>query len=89
MTRVNVQEAKTHLSRYIDRAVQGEVIILCRHNQPVAELRAVTTSPVRQTRVGGLLKGQVHWEPDVFAPMSDEELAEFDPEAIFPRQRQA
>jgi len=89
MTKVNIQEAKTHLSRYIDRVVQGDVIIVCRHNQPVAELRAVQTSPVRRARVAGLLKGQVHWEPDAFTPLTDEELAEFDPAPVFPQQRQS
>jgi prevent-host-death family protein len=89
MTKVNIQEAKTHLSRYIDRVLQGDVIILCRHNQPVAELRAVETSPVRRARVAGLLKGQVHWEPGAFAAMTDEELAEFDRTPVFPRPRQA
>lgn len=89
MTRVNIQEAKTHLSRYIDRAVKGDVIIVCRHNQPVAELRAVETSPARRVRVAGLLKGQVHWERDAFTPMSDEDLAEFDGAPVFPKARQA
>ena len=41
MIKVNIQEAKTHLSRYIDQVEQGAVVIVCRHNQPVAELRAV------------------------------------------------
>ena len=85
MTKVNIQEAKTHLSRYIDRAEQGEVIIVCRHNQPVAELRAIEPSLVRPARVAGLLKGQVHWEPDAFARMSVEELAEFDDAPVFPQ----
>lgn len=89
MTKVNIQEAKTHLSRYIDRAVQGEVIIVCRHNQPMAELRAVETARVRRARVAGLLKGQVHWEPDTFAAMTDEELSEFDRAPVFPQPRQA
>jgi len=89
MTKVNIHEAKTHLSRYIDRVVHGDVIIVCRHNQPVAELRAVETPLVRRARVAGLLKGQVHWEPDAFAAMTDEELAEFDRAPVFPQPRQA
>lgn len=89
MTRVNIQDAKTHLSRYIDKVLNGEVVIVCRHNQPVAELRAVGPSSVRQARVAGLLKGQVDWEPETFAPMSDEELAEFDGAPVFPRTHPA
>jgi prevent-host-death family protein len=76
--KINIHEAKAHLSHYIDRVEQGEVVIVCRRNQPVAELRAIETSPVRPARVPGLLKGRVHWEPDAFAPMGDAEIAEFD-----------
>ena len=84
MIKVNIQEAKTHLSRYIGRVERGEVVVVCRHNQPVAELRAIETSPARPARVAGLLKGRVHWEPDAFAPMTVEELAEFDGAPLFP-----
>ncbi len=87
MTRVNIQEAKTHLSRYIERAIQGEVIIVCRHNQPVAELRPLSSQPALPVRTAGLLKGQIQWEPGAFDPMSDEELAEFDGSPIFPWRR--
>lgn len=44
MTKVNIQEAKTQLSRYIDRVEEGEVVVVCRHNKPVAELRAIEPS---------------------------------------------
>lgn len=74
MARVSIQQAKTYLSRYIDKVVQGEVVVLCRRNQPVA----VETSPARRKRVAGLLKGQAHGEPGTFAAMADEELTEFD-----------
>lgn len=84
MTKVNIQEARTHLSRYIERVAQGDVIIVCRHNQPVAELRAVEKAEVHRPRVAGLLKGQVHWEADAFAPLTGEELAEFDGGPLFP-----
>lgn len=87
MTKVNIQEARTHLSRYIERVAQGDVIIVCRHNQPVAELRAVEKSEPRRPRVAGLLKGQIHWEADAFAPMTPEELAEFESGPLFPETR--
>ena len=53
MIKVNIREAKTHLSRYIDRVEQGDVVVVCRHNQPVAELRAIETPLVRPARVAG------------------------------------
>ena len=72
MIKVDIQDAKTHLSRYIDRVEQGDVVVVCRHNRPVAELRAIATS-------------LVHWEPDTFAPMTSEALAEFDGAPNFPQ----
>ena len=85
MIKVNIQEAKTHLSRYLDQVENGDVVVVCRHNQPVAELRAIQAAPARPTRVAGLLKGREHWAPAAFAPVPDEELAEFDGEPVFPR----
>jgi antitoxin (DNA-binding transcriptional repressor) of toxin-antitoxin stability system len=84
MIKVNIQEAKTHFSRYLDHVENGDVVVVCRHNRPVAELRAIQTAPAHPARVAGLLKGRVHWDPDAFAPMTAEELAEFDGAALFP-----
>jgi antitoxin (DNA-binding transcriptional repressor) of toxin-antitoxin stability system len=84
MIKVNIQEAKTHLSRYLDQVEGGEVIVVCRHNQPVAEIRAIQTASVSPTRVAGLLNGLVHWEPDAFAPLTEQELAEFEGGQVFP-----
>jgi antitoxin (DNA-binding transcriptional repressor) of toxin-antitoxin stability system len=84
MIKVNIQEAKTHLSRYVGRVEKGDVVVVCRHNQPVAELRAIETAPSHPARVAGLLKGRVQWEPDAFAPMSAEELGEFDSTPLLP-----
>ena len=84
MVLVNISEAKAHLSRYIGRAEWGEVFVVCRRNKPVAEIRAVA-KPARAVGKGGLLKGHVSWSPGAFAPMSHEELAEFDGAPVFPQ----
>ena len=39
MIRINIAEAKTHLSRYLISVEDGETILLCRRNMPVAEIR--------------------------------------------------
>jgi len=57
MIKVDFHEAETHLSRYLDQVESGDVVVLCRHNQPVAEPRAIQTSPARPVRVAGLAKG--------------------------------
>jgi len=42
MIRLNIHEARLHLSRYLDRLLHGETIVLCRRNEPIAEIRPLT-----------------------------------------------
>ena len=53
MRSVNIHEAKTHLSRFVDEAAAGEEIIIARAGKPVARLVALA-SPVEQARTLGL-----------------------------------
>jgi antitoxin (DNA-binding transcriptional repressor) of toxin-antitoxin stability system len=56
MIKLNVHEAKTHLSYYLQKLKRGETILLCRRNVPIAEIRALP--PRRKTkRQIGLAKG--------------------------------
>jgi prevent-host-death family protein len=54
---VNIHEAKTHLSRLVERVEAGEEITLARAGRPVA--RIVPYAPRRQRRRPGLWKGRV------------------------------
>ena len=38
---VNMHEAKTHLSQYVDMANQGKTVFLCRRNIPIAEITPI------------------------------------------------
>jgi antitoxin (DNA-binding transcriptional repressor) of toxin-antitoxin stability system len=73
MSRINVHDAKTNLSRYLERVERGEVFTICRNNVPVAELRAVPV--VRNVpRTLGLHKGQVSIDATFFEPLDDADL---------------
>ena len=77
MKSVNIQEAKTHLSRHLKRVKQGETLVICDRNTPVAELRplAPVAGPKRPL---GALRGAVVQMADSFNdPLSDEEMAAF------------
>lgn len=52
MIRINVAEAKARFSRYLESVQQGETIILCRRNVPIAEIRPLPRKPVRERPVG-------------------------------------
>ena len=75
MAKVNVFEVKAKLSEYLDRAAGGERILICRHNTPVAELRAVEAPRVDERPVGPL-PGRPTFEvpASFFDPMPDDEL---------------
>jgi antitoxin (DNA-binding transcriptional repressor) of toxin-antitoxin stability system len=77
MIRLNVHEAKTHLSRYLDQVRDGAVILLCRRNVPIAEIRAV--QPTRtEPRPIGLYRGQFEVPETFFEPLPDELLDAFE-----------
>ena len=52
MIRINIAEAKAHLSRYLGRVERGETVLLCRRNVPVAEIRPIPKPPTKLRPVG-------------------------------------
>lgn len=67
-TIVNVHEAKTHLSRLLERVKNGEEIILAKAGKPYARLVPL----IQQTRELGFVKGTV--PESFFEPLPDDEL---------------
>lgn len=59
---INVQEAKTHLSRLIDQAAAGEPVLLGKYGKPLAKLSAY--APEKEARKLGGLEGEIRIEPD-------------------------
>jgi antitoxin (DNA-binding transcriptional repressor) of toxin-antitoxin stability system len=74
MKRINIHEAKTHLSRHLAKLQPGEVIVICKNNEPVAELRGLPR-PSDRKRPWGIDRGVFVVPRDINAPLSDEELA--------------
>ena len=72
---VNVHEAKTQLSRLLERVEAGEEIIIARAGKPVARLVALTQETSQ--RKAGRLEGKISIPDSFFEPMTDEELAEW------------
>jgi prevent-host-death family protein len=69
----NVHEAKTHLSRLLDRVAEGEEIVIAKSGRPVAKLVRVNLEP----RKPGRLKGRIHIAPDFDESLPDEILTAF------------
>jgi prevent-host-death family protein len=69
MVTVNVHEAKTHLSKLLQRAECGEEIIIARAGKPVARLAPLEKR--RKNRVPGLDRGLVIIHPDFDDPLPE------------------
>lgn len=66
---VNVHEAKTHLSRLLERAHAGEIVVIAKNGKPYARLCQLEAPEPRHP---GLLAGQVG--DDFFEPLPEDEL---------------
>ena len=66
---VNMHEAKTRLSRLVERAEAGEEILIGRAGRPVARLVPLATRT--QPRRPGLWRGRAHMAPDFDQTPSD------------------
>ncbi len=71
MKKVNIHEAKTHLSRLIQEVVDGAEVVIARDNVPLVQL--VLLDSAKSARILGTAKGKVTLAADF-----DEPLADFD-----------
>ena len=77
MIKLNIHEAKTHLSRYLARLKAGETLIICKRNTPIAEVRALPQAGQRKRPIG-LAKGQFKVHPSFFEPLPDDIIDAFE-----------
>ncbi len=73
MTIINIHEAKTHLSRLIERALKGEHLVIAKAGKPLVELRAIDGAGAAERRIGFLAALEV---PEDFDEMGREEIAQ-------------
>lgn len=73
---VNLYEAKTNLSALVERAAEGEEIVIAKSGKPKALL--VPFGDVRPARQPGLGRGRWMLGPDFDAPLPDAVLDEFE-----------
>ncbi len=77
----NLYEAKLNLSRLVDRAAAGEEIVIAKNGKPMARLVPL---PPRPKREPGGWEGKVWEAPDCWAPMTEEELQDWEGGPIEP-----
>ena len=77
MRQVNMQEAKTHLSRLVEEAAAGEPFVICKAGRPMVRVTSLNeagtaAAPLRRL---GLLVGQCQ-VPDDFDQLAAAEVAD-------------
>lgn len=74
---VNLHDAKTHLSRYVNRALDGEEVVIARAGK--ALVRLVPVEPTREERHLGFLRNHAQLSTDLKRDFADEIGAMFEP----------
>ena len=74
MQTVNIHEAKTHLSRLVDQAAQGEPFVIAKAGKPLVKVVPLDTPTASEVRRLGFLAGEFA-VPDDFDRMGSEEIA--------------
>lgn len=82
MPTINIHEAKTHLSRFVEQAAAGEEIIIAKAGKPMAKLVPLRHMPSRRTL--GMFKGKLNVPDDFDVPLSDEAVKLFENSIIIP-----
>jgi prevent-host-death family protein len=73
MDTFNIHEAKTHLSKLIERVAAGEEVVIAKAGKPVAKLVPYTEN--KEPRKIGAWKGKVWLAPDWDSDETNEEIA--------------
>jgi prevent-host-death family protein len=75
MNTVNIHEAKTNLSKLIEKAVQGESFIIAKAGKPLVKVIALDTPTGKKINRFGFMKGQIKVPKD-FDSMGRKEIEE-------------
>lgn len=82
MISLNINEIKTHFSSFLAKVSNGETVIVCKRNVPIAEIKPIAALPNKKRPIG--LAGKEY--PDFkiseafFEPLPDDIVAAFNDE---------
>jgi prevent-host-death family protein len=72
---VNIHQAKTHLSRLVDKAAKGEPFVIAKAGRPLVKVVPYEEAPKPKPEMFGFMNGRVR-APDDFDRMAEQEIAE-------------
>jgi len=73
MLTVNIHEAKTHLSRLIEKAAKGEPFVIAKAGKPMVKVVPIEQADSTKMRRLGFMEGQIS-VPDDFDEMGSEQI---------------
>jgi len=73
MKTVNIHEAKTHLSKLIEKVSKGDAFVIAKAGKPVVKVIALSAPTGAQIRRLGFMAGQIS-VPDDFDRMGQDEI---------------
>jgi prevent-host-death family protein len=77
MRTVNIHEAKTHLSRLVERAAQGEPFIIAKAGKPLVKVVPLDGPAAGEMRRIGFMEGEIQVPDDFDTMFADEILKMF------------
>jgi prevent-host-death family protein len=75
MKSVNIHEAKTHLSKLVEQAAQGEPFIIAKAGKPMVKVVAIDAPIGKKILRRGFMKGEIKI-PDNFDRIFEKEIQE-------------
>ena len=73
MDTINIHQAKTHLSRLVEKAARGEPFIIAKAGRPMVKVVPLDAAEQRPVKRIGFMKGRIK-VPDDFDRMGAEEI---------------
>jgi prevent-host-death family protein len=80
MIMVNIADAKARLSEYLEAVGEGETVVICRHNRPVAELRPIEARRTGPRDLTPMFPGETFITDAFWEPLPENELREWEGE---------
>ena len=72
METVNIHEAKTHLSRLVEKAAKGESFIIAKAGKPMVKVTPIEEAPKKPVQRIGFMEGEGVIPDDIKTPFKDD-----------------
>lgn len=74
MTKLNIHEAKTHLSRYLEEVQEGKTVLICKNGNPIAELKPIKSRKKLKGSIFGMGKHLGKLNDKFFEPLTENDF---------------